>query len=133
MKPQPATTREQASALLRRCIVWDNHGCMPVARPSDTSFLPQLQRYRDAGIDAVTLNIGFGDHGIEDHFRALASVRRWLLDRSAHYSLILDAGDVALASKTGRPAVALNIEGANAIGDQISLLEAYQRSRCIPG
>ncbi|MFN9279281.1 MAG: hypothetical protein ACK6DW_06000 [Betaproteobacteria bacterium] len=41
---------------------------MPVARPGDTSFLPQLQRYRDAGIDAVTLNIGFGDHGIESHF-----------------------------------------------------------------
>lgn len=117
---------KRARALIDRVVVWDNHGCMPVARPSDTSFLPRLQRYRDAGIDAVTLNIGFGDHGIEDHFRTLASMRRWLLDRPEHYLLIHDASDVALASRTDRLAVAFDIEGANAIGDQISLLESYR-------
>ncbi len=117
---------KQARELIDRTVVWDNHGCMPVARPSDTSFLPQLQRYRDAGVDAVTLNIGFGDHGIEDHFRTLASMRRWLLDRPEDYVVIQDADDAVLASKTGRLAVAFDIEGANAIGDQISLLEAYR-------
>ena len=30
-------------------LVWDNHGCMPL-RPLDESFLPQLQRYRAAGV-----------------------------------------------------------------------------------
>jgi membrane dipeptidase len=124
--PIPDEHLERARELIGRTVVWDNHGCMPVARPSDTSFLPQLQRYRDAGMDAVTLNIGFGDHGIEDHFRALASMRRWLLDRPEHYLLIQAASDVARARESGRLAVAFDIEGANAIGDQISLLEAYE-------
>lgn len=45
-------------ALMRSAVVWDNHGCMPL-RPADDSFLPQLQRYRRAGVHAVTLNVGF--------------------------------------------------------------------------
>lgn len=122
----PDEPLKQARALIDRTVVWDNHVCMPVARPNDTSFLPQLQRYRDAGVDAVTLNIGFGDHGVEDHFRTLASMRRWLLDRPEDYVVIQTAGDVVLSMETGRLAVAFDIEGANAIGDQISLLEAYR-------
>ena len=43
------TDLSAAQALLDHTLVWDNHGCMPVARPHDTSFLPQLARYRAAG------------------------------------------------------------------------------------
>ncbi|MFN9279280.1 MAG: dipeptidase [Betaproteobacteria bacterium] len=53
-------------------------------------------------------------------------MRRWLLDRPEDYVLIQQASDVALASETGRLAVAFDIEGAKAIGDQISLLENYR-------
>lgn len=115
-----------ARALMARHLVWDNHGCMPVARPHDTGFLPQLQRYREAGVHAVTLNIGFGDHGVEQHLRTLASLRRWLLDRPSQYLLLRQASDVAEARASRRLAVAFDIEGANAIADQISLLETYQ-------
>ena len=48
-----------AREIIDGCLVWDNHGCMPL-RPIDTSFLPQLARYRAAGFDHVSLNIGFG-------------------------------------------------------------------------
>jgi membrane dipeptidase len=53
-------------------------------------------------------------------------MRRWLLDRPEDYVLIQHASDVAFASETERLAVAFDIEGANAIGDQISLLETYR-------
>lgn len=36
-------------------------------------------------------------------------MRRWLLDRPEDYVLIQQASDVALASETGRPAVAFDI------------------------
>jgi membrane dipeptidase len=114
-----------ARALLRDVLVWDNHGCMPVGRPQDTSFLPQLQRYRAAGVDVVTLNVGFGDHGIEDTLRTLASIRHWLLAHPDDYLLVQTSDDIDRARAEGRLGVLFDIEGANAIGDQLSLVQTY--------
>jgi hypothetical protein len=111
MNPTPKPTQEKAAALLRRSIVWDNHGCMPVARPHDTSFLPQLQRYRAAGMTAVMLNVGFGDMGIEEHVRTLASLRHWIRSRPEDYILLSTADDVEQAHASGRLAVGFDIEG----------------------
>ena len=122
-------SRDAAEKLLRSCIVWDNHGCMPVARPHDTTFMPQLQRYRRAGVSAVMLNIGFGDMGIEEHIRTLASLRHWLKARPEEYILLESADDVDRAKATGRLAVGFDIEGANAIADQPSASTASPRMR----
>jgi membrane dipeptidase len=120
-----AATSGNARALLRNSLVWDNHGCMPVMRAHDASFLPQLQRYRTAGVDAVMLNVGFGDMGIEDHIRTLAGMRHWLKQRPQDYLLIESADDIELARATGRLAVGFDIEGANALADQPSLVQLY--------
>lgn len=120
-RPPPRSSR----SLLRESLVWDNHGCMPVQRPHDTAFLPQLNRYRAAGVDAVMLNAGFGDMGIDDHVRTLASLRHWLKARPSEYVLIDTVDDIALARATGRLAVGFDIEGGNAIADQISLIQLY--------
>ena len=118
-------TFSNAANLLRDSVVWDNHGCMPVGRPHDTSFLPQLQRYRAAGVSAVMLNVGFGDMGIEEHVCTLASMRRWIKARPDEYLLLNTADDVDLAHATGRLAVGFDIEGANAVGEQPSLVSLY--------
>jgi len=119
------TDLSEAKALLDRSLVWDNHGCMPVARPHDTSFLPQLQRYRAAGVHVATINIGFGDQSIEEHLRTLASMRHWLLAHRTDYLLVETADDIERARAQGRLGVVFDIEGANAIGDQLSLVELY--------
>ncbi len=118
-------TRANAATLLRNCVVWDNHGCMPVGRWHDTSFLPQLQRYRAAGVSAVMLNVGFGEMGIEEHVRTLASMRHWLKARPDEYVLMSTADDIERAHATGLLAVGFDIEGANAVADQPSLVALY--------
>jgi membrane dipeptidase len=115
----------RAQALLRDSLVWDNHGCMPL-RPYDTTFLPQLQRYRDADADVVMLNVGFGEQGVEEHVRMLAALRQWLLARPQDYVLLDTVDDIEHARATGRLAVGFDIEGANAIADQISLVQLYR-------
>lgn len=125
MNPTPPPAASSAATLLRSSIVWDNHGCMPVGRPHDTSFLPQLQRYRAAGVSAVMINVGFGDMGVEDHLRTLASMRHWLRARPDEYVLIDSAEDIERAHASGRLAVGFDIEGANAVADQISLVSLY--------
>ena len=120
-----STAIASARALLRDCLVWDNHGCMPVNRPLDTSFLPQLQRYRAAGVDAVMLNVGFGEMGVEEHLRTLASMRHWLKARPDEYLVIDTVHDIEESRARGRLAVGFDIEGANAIADQPSLIQLY--------
>ena len=68
------------------------------------------------------LNVGFGDMGIEDHIRTLASLRHWIKARPDEYLLLCSADDVDLAHATGRLAVGFDIEGANAVDDQPSLV-----------
>jgi membrane dipeptidase len=125
MSSTTSPPRTNAAALLRDSLVWDNHGCMPVGRPHDTSFLPQLQRYRASGVSAVMLNVGFGDMDIEGHVRTLASLRHWIKARPDEYVLIATADDIDQARASDRLAVGFDIEGANAVADQLSLVQLY--------
>ncbi len=110
--------------LVDSMLVWDNHACMPL-KPNDTSFLTQLRRHRDAGADVVIVNVGYGDDGPEQHLRMLASMRDWLAAHSRDYRLVRSVDDIELARAAGQLAVGFDIEGANAIGDQLSLLGLY--------
>ena len=120
----PTAAPSPARRLIDATPVWDHHACMPL-RPVDATFLPQLARHKAAGFDAVTLNIGFGEQGPEEHLRMLAAFRHWLLARPDEYLLLLEAEDVERARATQRLAVGFDIEGANAIGDQLSLIQLY--------
>lgn len=113
-----------ANEVLASNLVWDNHACMPL-RPHDQQFLPQLERWRNVGADVVFLNVGFGDSGIENHIRTLANFRRWLKLHSDKYLIINSVNDIQVARATGRLAIGFDIEGANAIADQTSLIELY--------
>ncbi|MFV3314646.1 dipeptidase [Pseudomonas sp. NY15374] len=117
--------QEQQAPSLSSMLVWDNHVCMPL-RPHDHSFLDQLQWHHRNGTDVVMLNVGFGDDSIEAHLRMLASLRAWLAARPAQYRLIRSVADIHAAREAGQLAVGFDIEGANAIGDQLSLIELYR-------
>jgi membrane dipeptidase len=112
------------SALLADSLVWDNHGCMPL-RPDDETFLPQLARYRAAGVNAVTLNVGFGEQGIEQHVRMIAHFRRWLALHADDYVLATTPQEIEHARHAGKLAVLFDIEGMNAVADQPSLVQLY--------
>jgi membrane dipeptidase len=118
------TISPRARALLGSTVVWDNHGCMPL-RPLDETFLPQLERYRAAGVTVASLNIGFGEQGIEDHVRMLAQFRRWVALHPDRYLIAAGTDDISRARADGRLAICFDIEGARGIGDQISLIGLY--------
>lgn len=113
-----------AKALIASSLVWDNHGCMPL-RPFDEDFLPQLELYRQSGVDVAIINIGFGEQSVEEHLRMLAHFRRWITARNDRYLLIGTVDDIRCARETGRLAIGFDIEGAEGIADQISLISLY--------
>lgn len=116
---------QKLPSLISSMLVWDNHACMPL-RPHDVSFMEQLEWHRLSGTDVVMLNVGFGDDSIEAHLRMLATFRAWLAARPTQYRMIQSVADIHAARAAGQLAVGFDIEGANAIGDQLSLIELYR-------
>ncbi len=98
-------------------IVWDNHACLPLRDVDE--WLPSLSRYRDAGVDVVTVNIGDSLVPLETLIRTAASIRHFV---HAHPGPIPDgthAADLRAAKASGRLAVCLDVEGVHALGGQV--------------
>ncbi len=114
----------KATALHGDALVWDNHTCLPL-RP-DAAFLPQLERFREAGVDAVTVNVMFdGIMSWHDGVKVLTFFRDWLVQRPELYVLVKTAEDITDAKASGRLAVLFDIEGMAALDGQLSLLRTY--------
>jgi membrane dipeptidase len=116
----------QAAALLSSALVWDNHGCMPL-RPDDQRFLPQLHRYRDSGVNVVSLNVGFDAVAWERTLAMLASFRSWLQDRPQNYLLLEKAADVERALRFDKLGITFDIEGGSALNGDLAMVERYYR------
>lgn len=116
--------RTYISHQLEDTVVWDNHACMPL-RPQDDSFLPQLERVHASGIDVITLNVGCGGQGIEEHIRMLGSLRYWVESNRDKYRLVGTAEEVLQAKAAGKLGICFDIEGMDALGGQSTLVELF--------
>ena len=102
--------RSEARRLLEDSLVWDNHACMPL-RPGDGSFLPELRRAKRAGVDVISLNVGFGPHTLDDHQTVLAWFTQWLTDHSDEFRIVLGVDEIDAARADDKMAVFFDIEG----------------------
>lgn len=109
--------------LLQQAIVWDNHGCMPLR--ADASFLPQLERYRDAGVTAISLNIGYANMDWTEHLRVLSFMRNWIAERPNHYLLAANASDIERAKREGKLAIIFDVEGMRVLEEQVHLVQTF--------
>jgi membrane dipeptidase len=114
----------RARDLVRDTFAWDNHACMPL-RPNDDTFLQQIERHRNAGFSAVTVNVGFGENTVEDHVRMLAHFIQWFSSRPDAYVLAKSTDDLRRAREQRKLAVCFDIEGMCAVADQASLVSLY--------
>ena len=104
-------------------IVWDNHACLPFS--GTERWLPELARYRQAGADAVTINIGDADLPLEVLTRMAATVRDFVQANPDEYALGLTTAGIRAAKASGRLAVCLDIEGVHAFGGDASLVAHF--------
>ncbi len=112
-----------AVALHARTLVWDQHGCLPL-RP-DPEAVEELELYRQAGVDHISINVGFDLTSALDTFKVTAAFRRGLLARPDRFVLASTVEDVHEAKRTSRLAVTFDLEGTEPLDGEISLLSAY--------
>ena len=116
-------TGNRGESLLRAAIVWDNHGCMPT-RP-DAAFLPQLERYRAAGVNVVSLNIGMADQSLLDHLRVVSFMRRWISQRPHDYRLVSSVEDIRHSKAEGTLGVCFDVEGMCPVQHDLSMVQTF--------
>ncbi len=119
-----ATVLASTSRLISETLVWDNHGCMPL-RHEDESFLSQLARYRNSGVDVVSLNVGFDVLPWENTIHMIAQFRRWISLHEEHYHLVQSTEDVKLVRDSDRLGICFDIEGGNALNADAGLVQLY--------
>jgi membrane dipeptidase len=113
----------EAARLHADALVWDNHSCMP--HDTKNAFMPELERYRALGVDVAVLNIGDAETGLETQMRVAAAYRHWIKAHGDHFTLISTADDILRAKGEGKLAIAFDVEGAYALGDDIAVLSLY--------
>ncbi len=112
-----------ATDLIRSAVVWDNHACMPLR--AEDGFLPQLSRHKQSGHTVVSLNVGYDAMSFESNVRVIAHFRHWIRRHADEYMLIERAADVHEAKRSGRLGICFDLEGAAALGDQLSMVELF--------
>ncbi len=120
--PQPLSLR--ARDLYRDALIWDTHsGFMP--EPS--ADLRKLKIWRDAGVDYLSIDVGFDLFDWTHTLRTLATFRHWILDHPEELVLAETVKDIRRAKAQGKMAVTFDIEGMNALDGRVELVELYHR------
>lgn len=109
--------------LLGTGVVWDNHGCMPLR--ADATFLPQLERYRKAGVNIASLNVGYGNMSWTEHFSVLSFMRRWISLHSESYRLVATVDDVRRSRADGKLGIVFDVEGMGPVLDHPGLVQSF--------
>ena len=100
----------EARAIVADTLVWDNHACMPL-RPHDPSFLPELDAVRRAGVDVISLNIGYGAMDANAHLAMLDAFTAWIEARPDQYRVVRSIADIDVARGGGQLGIVFDVEG----------------------
>jgi membrane dipeptidase len=76
-------------------------------------------------VDYLSINVGFDVMDGQQTLKTLAAYRHWLLAQEKYFILAGTLQDVMRAKRDGKLAVSFDIEGMNALNDDINMLSVY--------
>src|SRR5687767_3417231 len=113
---------EPAQKLYNDSLVWDTHACFRLHPNADLS---ELKRYRDSGVDFVSLNIGMDLNSFENTMQVLARYRSYISSHPDQYVLALTVDDVRRAKEAGKLAIAFDLEGSEPLLGNLNMISLY--------
>lgn len=114
--------REDLKSLYSTALVWDAHAGV---FPSPGVDLNLLDEWRRAGVDYLSINVGFDVMDWRDTLATLAAYRRWVLRHDERFVLVDSIGDLDDARAAGKFALTFDIEGMNALNGDINMIDLY--------
>ena len=113
---------EQARNIHTYSLVWDTHACFRLDPNADLS---ELKRYRNSGVDFVSLNIGMDLNSFENTVQVLARYRSYIASQPDRYILALTVDNVRKAKESGKLAIAFDLEGSEPLLGNLNMISLY--------
>ena len=117
----PDDPRAAAEALFRDRAIRDDHAGFEPGPEVDPG---ALRAWKDAGVDYLSVNVGYDVMDWRDTVKALAAFRRWILAADG-YRPVASVDRVRAAKRAGDLAVTFDLEGMNALDGALDMVEAY--------
>ena len=111
-----------ATDLYTDALVWDAHAGVFPAPQVDLNL---LNDWHDSGVNYISINVGFDVMDWQQTLATLAAYRHWLLNQQENFKLVGSIADIADARAHRKLAVSFDIEGMNALNDDIHMLGVY--------
>jgi membrane dipeptidase len=102
-------------------IRWDAHSGVPL-KPDYSIHV--LKRHLAAGFNFVSINVGMDVNPVDQILSVLASFRRQV-GMSQQFLLVRSVDDVKAAARTGKLAIAFDLEGAKPILSNLGMVQIY--------
>lgn len=113
-----------AEKLIRDTLVWDAHsGFMP----HPNADLENLETWRQAGVNYLSIDVGFDVVDWTLCVQTIAKFRHWIAANADRFSLVSSVHDIHAAKRAGKMAITFDIEGANMLDGRIEMVEFYHR------
>ncbi len=104
------------------CLVWDAHAGV---FPDPSIDLNLLDNWRSNGTNYISINVGFDVVNWQHTLQTLAAYRNWLLGQADRFVLANTMAEVEQAKKQGKLAVSFDIEGMNALNEDINMVALF--------
>ena len=119
-----STPTPEAVRLYADSLCWDAHaGVFPDPRVD----LNLLNYWVEHGFNYLSINVGFDVMQWTETLQTLAAYRSWVLSHPDQYQLIEHVSDIDVARKSGKFAISFDIEGMNALNEDINMIAVYHR------
>ena len=112
------------SRLYRDALVWDNHSGFD---PRPEFDLEHLEEWRRAGVDYLSIDVGYDVIDWHLAIRNLASYIAWLEQRADRFTLVHGAEDIPAAKRAGKLAITFDLEGMGALNGDPAMVSLYYR------
>lgn len=103
-------------------IRWDAHGCPPFKIGSDLSF---LNRYKKAGVNFISLNIGFDLTTQNEAISLIEYFYQWLDKNQDQYSIINSINQLFECRANNRLGIAFDIEGCTLLNGNLQMVSHF--------
>lgn len=110
-----------ASRLINRSVVWDNHSCPPFSLQEH--HVAELWRPRRAGFSFVSLNIGDAKMAMDQIITIADFYRSWIERHKDDFVFARSTSDILGAKRENKTAIAFDLEGAYALKGNVGQVE----------
>ena len=115
---------ERARRLHADALVWDDHAGF---EPNPSVDLEILEYWRAAGVDYLSVNVGYDVRSWQQTVKNIGAFITWLEKNADRFTLVRRVDDILAAKHEGKLAIAFDLEGMNALDGQAYMVSLYYR------